>query len=179
MLATDLATRGIRDERHRWRRDLQSRQPRQRKLLHSTSEPPRNSSSCAYGPVSSPPFLLILHPLRPPHSLSPRFTVSISPYPTHHPPPISSPLLLSYRYVAFLSGRTQITIPNSPQQAIFEGGKYGLILAADTAALTTVGHVSTTLEEEVTALQIPTLNGELPGHVVLYEGACRDTELGY
>ncbi|TVY86857.1 hypothetical protein LAWI1_G008323 [Lachnellula willkommii] len=40
---------------------------------------------------------------------------------------------------------TQITIPNSTQQAIFKGGANGIIIAADTADKSAFGYVSTTL----------------------------------
>ncbi|TVY16494.1 hypothetical protein LARI1_G006256 [Lachnellula arida] len=91
---------------------------------------------------------------------------------TPHPAP-------AVQYVVFLSGQTQITIPNSTQQAIFKGGTNGIIIAADTADKSAFGHVSTTLNGSVAALQIPTRKGKIPCKRVLYNGACKASELNF
>ena len=83
------------------------------------------------------------------------------------------------RYVVFLSGQTQITIPNSTQQAVFEGGANDIIIAVDTADKSAFGHISTTLNESVAALQIPTRDGKIPCKKVLYNGACKASELNF
>ena len=84
-----------------------------------------------------------------------------------------------YRYNAFLSGETRITIPGSTQQVTIRGGKYGLLLATDTATVSTTGHVSSTGRNEVTGLMIPTQDGVLPSHNVLHDGPCTRGELDY
>lgn len=74
----------------------------------------------------------------------------------------------TYRYVVFLSGKVRITVPNSDVQAIFSSGASGLIIAVDTES----SHVSTTLDEPVGILQIPTRDGRVPPSRVLYDGPC-------
>lgn len=88
----------------------------------------------------------------------------------NHPAP-------NIQYVAFLSGLTHLTIPNSRQEAWILGGKYGLILAADTATVSKEGHNSIVGNDEVTGLQIPTADGKIPRHKVLYQEPCRWNEL--
>jgi hypothetical protein len=57
------------------------------------------------------------------------------------------------------------------------GGEYGLIIAADTANVSALGHISTYPSEHVTtAFQMPTANGAVPKHVVLHNGACKAQE---
>lgn len=86
--------------------------------------------------------------------------------------------LLSCRYVAFTSGVAVVTIPNSTEKAVVQGGKYGLIIAADVAAVSTAGHITkypggTT----TTAIQIRIKDGIPPAHTILHKGACRPSEL--
>jgi len=86
----------------------------------------------------------------------------------------------SVQYVSFLSGTAVVTLPNSTDSVTIRGGKDGLIIAADTAAVSAGGHITTyPTSEETTALQIPTLNGAVPAHTVLHSGACasKETEL--
>lgn len=77
----------------------------------------------------------------------------------------------------FLTGSTRITVPGTPQEAIFEGGKNGLLFLMDTANLTETGHLSSTLDEQVVSLQIPTEYSAIPEHKLLYHGQCNDAEL--
>lgn len=84
------------------------------------------------------------------------------------------------RYNAVLSGTLRVTIPNSSQQVTVPGGKYGLIIAVDTAHVSKTGHVSSIIgKEELTALMMPTANGKIPPHKVIHGRACekRDLEL--
>ena len=82
------------------------------------------------------------------------------------------------RYVFFFAGLAHVTLPNSTHEAWILGGKNGLIVAADTAAVSTLGHVTTyPSQEETMALQIPTAGGIVPPHTVLHEGACRRCEM--
>ncbi|MCJ1263281.1 hypothetical protein MMC22_003151 [Lobaria immixta] len=82
------------------------------------------------------------------------------------------------QYVAFLSGLAHVTLPNSTHEAWIHGGKRGLILVADTAAVSVKGHITVyPSDQETVALQIPTAGGQVPSHRVLYEGACRDCDL--
>jgi hypothetical protein len=85
--------------------------------------------------------------------------------------------LHSERWVAFLSGLAHITLPNSTVDAYVLGGKNGFIFAADTAAVSAIGHSTNYPSNfETVALQIPT-GGTIPQHNVLYSGPCKPTEL--
>lgn len=95
--------------------------------------------------------------------------------------------LLYFRYVAFLSGVAHITLPNKPRNSINEawihGGPLGLIIAADTADVSTTGHITNYPgETETTAIQIPfeySLEDNtyiIPEHIVLHKGPCTPEE---
>ena len=80
---------------------------------------------------------------------------------------------LSTRYVAFISGLAHITFPTSNQSAVIHGGEYGLILAADTAAVSRHGHITDyPSDRETVGLQIPTADGKVPNHRILHAGPC-------
>ncbi|MCJ1363973.1 hypothetical protein MMC16_003082 [Acarospora aff. strigata] len=82
------------------------------------------------------------------------------------------------QYVAFLSGLAHITLPNSNQEAWVRGGRNGLLIAADTAAVSKEGHITEyPSNTETTALQIPIAEGTLPEHKVLYAGPCSRREM--
>ena len=80
------------------------------------------------------------------------------------------------RYVMFLSGEAKVSVPNSTQCATIGAGKNGLVFAADTAALSAIGHV-TAFTKQTVLIQIPVAGGVTPDHVVLYLGPCRGAEL--
>jgi hypothetical protein len=87
--------------------------------------------------------------------------------------------LSGVRYVVFLSGLAHVTFPNSTEEAWILGGRHGLIIAADTAAVSALGHITTYPgREETIAMQIPTADGLVPPHSVLYPGPCKGAELG-
>jgi hypothetical protein len=96
---------------------------------------------------------------------------------------ISPPL---NRWVIFLTGLAHITLPNTTSssttsktdEAWITGGKYGAILALDTPDVSVWGHITKyPSDQETVALQIPLKEGEVPGHVVLYEGGCVGEEV--
>src|SRR6266436_6090503 len=90
---------------------------------------------------------------------------------THSPTLTHLPSL--ERWVAFLSGLAQITLPNSTVEAYVPGGKHGFIFAADTAAVSELGHSTNYPSSHKTiALQIPT-GGIIPQHKVLFSGPCK------
>jgi len=77
------------------------------------------------------------------------------------------------RYVAFIAGEAVVSLPDSAQKATIQGGRHGLILAADTANISTFGHITKYPSKEVTVgIQIPTAYNEIPPHTVLHEGPC-------
>ncbi len=76
-----------------------------------------------------------------------------------------------------MAGEAVVSLPNSTQTATIQGGRYGLILAADTANASKLGHITKYPSmKETVAIQIPTANNEIPSHSVLHEGACRHEE---
>jgi len=84
----------------------------------------------------------------------------------------------SPQIVAFLSGLIHITLPNSTQEAWIQGGRYGIVLAVDTADLSKFGHRTVYPGgADTVAVEIPFGGGVVPGHRVLHLGACTWDEL--
>lgn len=82
------------------------------------------------------------------------------------------------RYVIFISGLAHVTLPNGTDEAWVHGGKYGILIAADTASVSNYGHITTYPNAEDTiALQIPFADGKIPAHTVLHSGPCACSEL--
>ena len=69
-----------------------------------------------------------------------------------------------------------MTIPGSAQKGLVSAGKNGLFFVADTSAISQQGHY-TYYAEETVLLQVPTANGLVPLHRVLYKGQCEGLEL--
>lgn len=85
------------------------------------------------------------------------------------------PLLLieTPRFSLVISGLVHIQLPNSTTEAWIQGGKYGFILAADTVEVSKLGHITEFPGGDDTVIaQFPVTGGQVPGHVVLYEGPC-------
>ncbi|KAL9111390.1 MAG: hypothetical protein Q9227_004267 [Pyrenula ochraceoflavens] len=77
------------------------------------------------------------------------------------------------QYVAFLSGVANVTLPDSDEKVVIEGGADGLIIAADTADVSEKGHITKYPGDTPTmALSIPFRDGEVPRHKVLHKGPC-------
>ncbi|KAG4222901.1 hypothetical protein PC116_g28626 [Phytophthora cactorum] len=76
-------------------------------------------------------------------------------------------------------GVADITLPDdNSTSALVNGGQFGLIFAADTAAVSKHGHRTQYLGvAETIALQIPTSDGEVPKHEVLHMGPCDSSEV--
>lgn len=82
------------------------------------------------------------------------------------------------RIVVFLSGLAHVTLPNSTDEAWIQGGRYGTIIAVDTAAVSKFGHITTyPSDADTVALAIPFENGVFPKHTVLHSGPCTFPEL--
>ncbi|KAF2649966.1 hypothetical protein K491DRAFT_697685 [Lophiostoma macrostomum CBS 122681] len=80
--------------------------------------------------------------------------------------------------VVFLSGLARVTIPDSEDEAWIQGGKNGIIIAADTADVSDEGHITQyPSNETTTALQIPFKDGKIPAHKVLYKGPCKKSDM--
>ena len=78
----------------------------------------------------------------------------------------------------FIAGLAHVTLPDSEDDVWIRGGEDGLIIAADTAAVSRSGHITNyPSNRETIALQIPTEGRLLPRHRVLHEGACRKEEM--
>ena len=84
-----------------------------------------------------------------------------------------------FRWVAFMSGLAHITLPDDPDcEAYVTGGEFGLILAVDTADVSTNGHITTYPGiTETTSLEIPIKDGVVPPHNVLHKGPCKAPEV--
>ncbi|PFH62466.1 hypothetical protein XA68_13368 [Ophiocordyceps unilateralis] len=83
----------------------------------------------------------------------------------------------AFQFVFFASGSALITLPNGTDKAMVEGGKNGLIIAADTADVSRHGHRTQYLSDENTvSLQVPIRNPEDFEHKVLHDGACTKAE---
>lgn len=80
------------------------------------------------------------------------------------------------RYVVFLSGLAEVSVPGSGSSGFVLGGADGILFAADTQALSPHGHVTKYLAKTV-ALEIPTLHGKIPAHKVLHAGGCTGQDL--
>ncbi|KAK8016896.1 hypothetical protein PG993_015085 [Apiospora rasikravindrae] len=78
------------------------------------------------------------------------------------------------QWVMFTSGLAHITIPGDDSDgAYILGGEFGLIFAADTADVSEKGHYTRYPGTvETVALQMPTLDGEIPPHQVVRSGPC-------
>ncbi|KAI9779115.1 MAG: hypothetical protein M1816_003738 [Peltula sp. TS41687] len=79
------------------------------------------------------------------------------------------------QYVAAISGVGHATLPDSDQEAYFRSGygSSGLIIAADTAAVSEKGHITRyPSDKETNLLAIPSAGGKVPDHIVLHDGPC-------
>ena len=77
----------------------------------------------------------------------------------------------------FLSGEAVVSLPRANYTATIHGGKHGIIVAADTAAVSREGHITNyASDRETIALQIPTAGQAVPMHTVLHEGPCTAAE---
>ncbi|PKX92715.1 uncharacterized protein P174DRAFT_442584 [Aspergillus novofumigatus IBT 16806] len=83
------------------------------------------------------------------------------------------------QWVIFLSGLAHITLPHSDDEAWILGGKHGMILALDTADVSADGHYTEYPSDEVTVAMAVPLGDEEPAHRVLYQGACKATEVDF
>ena len=72
------------------------------------------------------------------------------------------------------------TLPNSRDEFWINGGKNGLIFAADTAAVSKLGHITRYPgREQTTAIALPTAGGKIPAHRLLHQGPCSRDEVDF
>lgn len=77
-----------------------------------------------------------------------------------------------------LSGLIHITLPNGTEEAWVQGGRYGTLLAVDTADVSEFGHRSVYPgDADTIAIEIPFEDGKIPDHTVLHCGPCTFAEL--
>ena len=73
-----------------------------------------------------------------------------------------------------------MSLPNRTETATIRGGQFGIIIAADTANVSMLGHITTYPgDTETVALQIPTAGGVVPAHSILHGGPCTSEEQAY
>lgn len=85
---------------------------------------------------------------------------------------------MSNRWVVITSGVALLTVPDEdqyPEHLFSAGSEFGLLFAADTANVSRLGHDSWYITD-VTFLQIPTKNGEIPIYKTLHMGSCYANE---
>ncbi|KAG5926016.1 hypothetical protein E4U42_003726 [Claviceps africana] len=88
----------------------------------------------------------------------------------HHAP--------AFQFVVFLSGLAQISLYEGDEQVWVHGGKYGLIIAADTADRTKNGHrTQYPSASDTIAMEIPIRDREGFKYSVLHSGACRESDM--
>lgn len=76
-----------------------------------------------------------------------------------------------------MAGDVLVTIPDTQESCVIRGGHNGMLFAHDTAEISPVGHITSTFEKEIVAIQLPTLSGDAPEHQVLHEGGCLENEM--
>ncbi|KAL8678938.1 MAG: hypothetical protein Q9186_004754 [Xanthomendoza sp. 1 TL-2023] len=77
------------------------------------------------------------------------------------------------QWVYFTSGTALISLPTSPQTTTITGGPNGLILAADIAAVSKLGHTTVyPSKDQTVGVTIPIAGNKVPEHKVLHGGAC-------
>ncbi|KAK3389695.1 hypothetical protein B0H63DRAFT_103156 [Podospora didyma] len=80
--------------------------------------------------------------------------------------------------VLFSTGLIHITLPNCTEEAWIQGGKYGLIIAADTPDKSAHGHRTEYPGNAATiGLQVPLKNGTKLKHGLLHGGPCTEDEI--
>ncbi|KAI4249799.1 MAG: hypothetical protein L6R40_000588 [Gallowayella cf. fulva] len=81
------------------------------------------------------------------------------------------------QWVYFTSGKAVISLPTSRDKATVEGGANGLILAADIAAVSKIGHTTVYPgKDQTVGVTIPIAGNKVPAHKVLHPGACTAKE---
>jgi hypothetical protein len=82
------------------------------------------------------------------------------------------------RFSLFLSGLVHIRLPNSESEAWVQGGKYGILIAADTKVVSKDGHITDFPGGDDTVIaQFPFVDGKLPDYKLLYDGPCSLNEM--
>ncbi|KAJ6443755.1 small secreted protein [Purpureocillium lavendulum] len=82
------------------------------------------------------------------------------------------------QFVLFTSGLIHITLPNGTDEAWIQGGKYGLIIAADTADVSTHGHRTRyPSAADTVGIQFPIKPGTKFEYKRLHHGPCREAEM--
>ncbi|KAG5977718.1 hypothetical protein E4U55_006559 [Claviceps digitariae] len=88
----------------------------------------------------------------------------------HHAP--------AFQYVLVLSGLAQISLYEGDEQVWLHGGKYGLIIAADTEGRTKNGHrTQYPSAADTISLEIPIRDPEAFKYTVLHSGACQESDM--
>ncbi|OCK84767.1 hypothetical protein K432DRAFT_319778 [Lepidopterella palustris CBS 459.81] len=87
------------------------------------------------------------------------------------------------QFTMVLSGLIHIRIPNSTlsqekSEAWIHGGRYGIIIAADTAEKSKSGHIAEFPSADETVLaEFPVAGDSIPEHSLLYTGPCKMADL--
>lgn len=77
----------------------------------------------------------------------------------------------------FTTGLIHITLPNGTDETWIQGGKYGLIIAADTKDVSAHGHrTEYPGAADTIALQVPLRDGAKFDYVLLHPGPCLEAD---
>jgi hypothetical protein len=84
----------------------------------------------------------------------------------------------NYRFVLFTSGLAHISLYKGDEEVWIQGGKYGLLIAADTADRTAHGHLTRyPSAADTVALTVPIKDREGFKYKVLHPGPCREDDM--
>ncbi|MBE3049692.1 hypothetical protein IMZ48_45790 [Candidatus Bathyarchaeota archaeon] len=73
-----------------------------------------------------------------------------------------------------------ITLPNSTDEAWIHGGRYGIVIGADTPDISTLGHnTDYPGDTETVGIEVPLRADADFDYTVLHEGPCSDDEVGW
>lgn len=87
----------------------------------------------------------------------------------HHAP--------AFQYVLFISGLAHISLHAGDEEVWVHGGKYGLLIAADTADRSAHGHRTRyPSASDTVSLEIPIRDRDSFKYKVLHSGACHESE---
>ena len=77
----------------------------------------------------------------------------------------------------YTSGTGVISLPTSKDTVTVKGGAKGLILAADIASVSALGHITKyPTKERTVGLVFPLANNTVPVHTVVHAGACTEAD---
>lgn len=88
------------------------------------------------------------------------------------------PAYIYHRFVWFVSGLIHLSLHRGDDEAWIQGGKYGLIAAADTSDVSRHGHSTTyPSDADTVALAFPLAPDEKFEYTILRNGPCKEEDM--